>query len=157
MRKIMFLLIIFLALPNILWAADPIVGTWKTNLKKSTVSDGQRTIKEEISIYREIEGGLMELAASTVYEDGTAEYNKLVWPKEGGVVKFLSATLPEGMLYVEVLVEPGHWFASIIKDKKQIGLYHKVISKDIKTMNQLYTGLDDNGNPITIKKVLERQ
>ena len=157
MRKIMFLLIIFLALPNILWAADPIVGTWKTNLKKSTVLDGQRKIKEEISIYREIEGGLMELAASTVYEDGTAEYNKLVWPKEGGIVNFLSVKLPEEMLYVEVLVEPGHWYASITEDKKQIGLYHKVVSKDKKTMMQVYTGHDDNGKPLTIKKVLERQ
>ena len=157
MRKIMFLLIIFLALPNILWAADPIVGTWKTNLKKSTVLDGQRRIKEEISIYREIEGGLMELAASTVYEDGTAEYNKLVWPKEGGIVNFLSVKLPEEMLYVEVLVEPGHWYASITEDKKQIGLYHKVVSKDKKTMMQVYTGQDDNGKPLTIKKVLERQ
>ena len=157
MRKIMFLLIIFLALPNILWAADPIVGTWKTNLKKSAISDGQRKIKEEISIYREIEGGLMELAASTVYEDGTAEYNKLVWPKEGGIVNFLSVKLPEEMLYVEVLVEPGHWYASITEDKKQIGLYHKVVSKDKKTMMQVYTGHDDNGKPLTIKKVLERQ
>ncbi|MFW9943129.1 MAG: hypothetical protein ACFFFT_18975 [Candidatus Thorarchaeota archaeon] len=81
----------------------------------------------------------------------------MTWPKEGGAAKFFSATLPKEMLYVEVLVEPGHWFASITMDKKQIGLYHKVISKDKKTMKQVYTGLDDNGKPITIKKVLERQ
>ena len=157
MRKIMFLLVIFLALPNTLWAADPIIGTWKTNIEKSTASDGQKKIKEEISTYREIEGGLIELAASTVYEDGTAESSKWAWPKEGGVAKCVTKTLPEEMLYVEVLVEPGHWYASITEDKKQIGLYHKVVSKDKKTMMQVYTGHDDNGKPLTIKKVFERQ
>ena len=157
MRKIMFLLVILLALPDTLWAADPIIGTWKTNLEKSAASDGEKKIKEEICIYREIEGGLVELDASTVYEDGTAESSKWAWPKEGEVAKCVTKTLPEEMLYVEVLVGPGHWFASITMDKKQIGLYHKEVSKDKKTMNQVYTGLDDNGKPITIKKVLERQ
>lgn len=157
MRKIIFLLVILLTLPDTLRAADPIIGTWKTNIEKITAPDGEKKIKEEITTYREIEGGLIELAASTVYEDGTAESNKLVWPKEGGVVKFLSTALPEEMLYIEVLVEPGHWFASITRDKKQIGLYHKVVSRDKKTMMQVYTGLDNNGKPLTIKKVLERQ
>lgn len=57
----------FLALPNTLWAADPIISSWKTNIEKSTASDGERKIKEEITTYREIEGGLIELAALTVY------------------------------------------------------------------------------------------
>ncbi len=157
MQKIMLLLIIILALPGTLWASDPIVGTWKTNLEKSTAPSAGKKIKKEISIYSEIEDGLMELDAVTVYEDGTSEANKLVWPKQGGVVEFLSVKLPEEMLYVEVLAEPGHWYAAIMKDKKQTGLYHKVVSRDGKTMMQVYTGIDDNGKPVTIKKVLERQ
>jgi hypothetical protein len=43
-----------------------------------------------------------------------------------------------------------------MKDGKQIARYHKIVSKDGKTMRQTLTG-DKGGNPISIMKVLERQ
>ena len=70
MRNILFLLILLFSFSNTLWASDPIIGTWKTNLEKSSFPADQKKIKEDINTYREIEGGLIELTISTVFEDG---------------------------------------------------------------------------------------
>jgi hypothetical protein len=43
-----------------------------------------------------------------------------------------------------------------MKDGKQIARYHKIVSKDGKTMKQTLTGSKD-GKSIYIMKVLERQ
>ncbi len=157
MRKIIFLLFVLFALPNTLWAADPIIGTWKTNLKKSSFPADQKKIKEDINTYREIEGGLIELNISTVFEDGSTDSGTWTWPKEGGVAKCISKPLAEGLLYVEGFVEPGHWYASITLNGKQVALYHKIISRDGMTMRQTYTGTNDEGRPLKIIKVLEKQ
>ncbi|NLD35897.1 MAG: hypothetical protein GX654_03425 [Desulfatiglans sp.] len=157
MRKIIFLFFIILSLPNTLWAADPIIGTWKLNIAKSVLPADQKNIKEDINIYRDIEGDLMELAISTVFEDGSTDSGKWTWPREGGVAKCLSKTLPAGLLYVEGYVEPGHWFAVITQNGNQVGLYHKIISKDGKTMTQTFKGVDEQGKSLNIMKIMEKQ
>ena len=50
MRKVIFLLIIILSLPNTLWAADPIIGTWRLNIEKSKL---QTTPKEQTDAARD--------------------------------------------------------------------------------------------------------
>jgi hypothetical protein len=155
MRKIIFILFIF-TFPGTLWAADPIIGTWKTNLEKSTFPADQQGIKEDINTYREIEGDLIELSIKTINPDGSLYTALWTWPKQGGFAKVLSRTLDEGVIYVQTLIEPGHWCVNIMKDGKQIARYHKIVSKDGKTMRQTLIG-DKDGNPISIMKVLERQ
>ena len=65
--------------------------------------------------------------------------------------------LPKGMFYVEVLGGLDHGYASTNMDKRQTALYHKTVCKDEKIMKLLYKGLNDNGKPSTIMKVLEKQ
>ena len=155
MRKIFFILII-LAFPGYLWASDPIIGTWKTNLEKSSFPVDQQGIKEDTNTYREIDGDLIELSIKTINPDGSLYTALWTWPKQGGYAKVLSRTLEEGIVYVQTLIEPGHWCVNIMKDGKQIARYHKVVSKDGKTMRQTLTGSKD-GKSIYIMKVLERQ
>lgn len=45
MRKVIFLLIIILSLPTILWAADPIIETWKLHVEKSKESPNKELIE----------------------------------------------------------------------------------------------------------------
>ena len=156
MRKIILLLLVF-SFPGTLWAADPLIGTWKTNIEKSSLPADQQGMKEDINTYREIEGDLIELSISTIQEDGSLYTAKWIWPKEGGFAKCLSRTLDEGVLYVQTLLEEGHWCVCIMKDGKQIARYHKVVSKDGKTMRQTLTGMDGEGNSVNIIKLLERQ
>jgi len=155
MRKIIFILFIF-SFPGILWAADPIIGTWKTNFEKSSFPADQQGIKEDTNTYREIDGNLIELSIKTINPDGSLYTALWTWPKQGGFAKVLSRTLDEGVIYVQTLIEPGHWCVNIMKDGKQIARYHKVVSKDGKTMRQTLIGSKD-GKPISIMKVLERQ
>ncbi|MGD9162119.1 MAG: hypothetical protein PVG39_27155, partial [Desulfobacteraceae bacterium] len=155
MRKIFFILVI-LSLSGNLWAADPLIGIWKTNLEKSSFPAEQQGIKEDINTYREIEGGLIELSIRTVNPDGSIYTALWTWPKEGGYAKVLSRTLDEGIIYVQTHIDSGHWCVNIMKDGKQIARYHKIVSKDGKTMKQSLIGSRD-GKPIKVIKLLERQ
>ena len=70
MRTIIFTLFI-LSFPGTIWAVDPIVGVWKTDLEKSSFPADQQGIKEDINTYREIEGDLIELSIKTINPDGS--------------------------------------------------------------------------------------
>ena len=155
MRKIFFILLI-LSFPGTLWAADPIIGTWKTNLEISSFPPEQQGIMEDINTYREIDGDLIELSIKTINPDGSLYTALWRWPKQGGYAEVLSRTLDEGVVYVQTLIEPGHWCVCIMKDGIQIARYHKVVSKDGKTMRQTLIGSRDD-KPMKIMKVLERQ
>jgi hypothetical protein len=66
MRKAIVLMSI-LGLTGSLWAADPIIGTWKLNVIKSKA---QAYVKERTEMYREIEGDQIEFADSEIRPDG---------------------------------------------------------------------------------------
>ena len=134
-----------LSLPSVIWAADPIIGTWKTNLEISSFPPEQQGIMEDINTYREIEGDLIELSIKTINPDGSLYTAKWTWPKQGGFAKCLSRTLDEGVIYVQTLIEPGHWCVNIMKNGIQAARYHKVVSKDGQTMRQSLTGMDREG------------
>ena len=155
MRKILFILFVLSFHVN-LWAADPLIGMWKTNLEKSSFPADQQGIKEDINTYREIEGDLIELSIKTINPDGSVYTALWTWPKEGGFAKVLSRTLDEGIIYVQTHIDEGHWCVNIMKDGKQIARYHKIVSKDGKTMKQSLIGSKD-GKPIRVIKLLERQ
>jgi hypothetical protein len=155
MQKI--LLILFIAIfPGTIWAADPLIGIWKTNLEKSSFPPSQQGIKEDINTYREIEGGLIELSIKTINPDGSVYTALWTWPKEGGYAKVLSRTLPEGIVYVQTHIDEGHWCVNLMKDGVQFARYQKIVSKDGKTMKQSLIGTKD-GEPIRVIKLLERQ
>ncbi len=151
MRKVIFLLIIILSVPGVLWAADPIIGTWK--LKSTNIEN----LKEAVNIYREIEGDMIELTDKNILKDGTTQESKWIWPKEGGVAKCISREMPEIMEYVEILVEPGHWYVSIMVNGRKVAMYHKKVSKDGKTLTQTLVGTNAEGESGDEMRVYERQ
>ena len=71
MRKAMLLLAI-LGLTGSLWAADPIIGTWKLNISKSKFSPivlamkNQPSPKEETEVYREVDTDWIEFSDGTL-------------------------------------------------------------------------------------------
>ena len=156
MRKIILILMI-LSFPGTLWAADPIIGTWKTNLEKSSFPAEQQGIREDINTYREIGDDMIELSIKTINPDGSLYTALWTWPKQGGFASCLSRDLDEGVIYVQTFIEPGHWCVCIMRNGIQTARYHKVVSKDGKTMKQTLTGMDREGRPVNIIKVLERQ
>lgn len=136
MRKIVMLMTM-LGLASSLWAADPIIGTWKLNVAKSKIPQSESSPKEQTEIYREV-GSNIEFSVTTTQTDGSVVSGKLSWPKEGGAVKAVAGQVPKGRSYVEILVGPGEWYAAVLNNGKQLGFIHKTISKDRKTMIQTF-------------------
>ena len=155
MRKTMLMLAVF-GLAGSLWAADPIIGTWKLNIAKSTFSPNVPAVKENTDVYREIEGGQIELTYTATEKDGSATLLKLTWPVQGGMAKVLQGD-PAGTTWVETLIAPGEWYATYLRDGKQFQTRHKAISKDGKTMRQTLRGFDAQGKPFELLLVSDRQ
>ncbi len=137
MRKTMMLLAI-LGLTGPLWAADPIIGTWKLNVAKSTIPPSESSPKGQTEIYREMDGDQIEFSVTITQKDGSVVSGKLTWPKQGGTVKAPAGQLPKGRSYVEILVAPGEWYVAVLDNGKQTAFIHKTISKDRKTMTQTF-------------------
>ena len=140
MRKVIFIFFIaILSFPNILWAVDPIIGTWKCT------SPGHPDLKEETHIYREVEGDMIELSAAQISKDGSSNSFRTIWPKEGGIVKSLSGEFKEGRLYIEVLDESNNWYLFIIRNGRQHIMYHKIVSEDGKTLTMIFKANGPDG------------
>ena len=153
MRKALLLLAV-LGFTSSLWAADPIIGTWKLNVEKSRLlPNRQKSSKESIEIYQEIEGDQIKLTRSS---SGTV----VKWPKQGGIAVSTwesSAQSTEGNWLVQTLVAPGEWYVTYIENHKQIGFIHKVVSKDGKTMTQTMKFADNQGRLMERIRVFEKQ
>ncbi len=149
MRKVILFLVI-LSLPGTLWAADPIIGTWKCT------SPGHPDLKEEIHIYREVEGDMIELIANQILKDGSSKSFRTIWPKEGGIVKSLSEEFKEGRLYVELLDEPGNWYLFILRNGRQGTMYHKIVSEDGKTLTMIFKTTTSDGKQYNGKDVYKK-
>ena len=78
MKRAVLFLVVF-AMVGSLWAADPIIGTWKLNVEESKFSpilkDIQPPPKERTEVYREIEGDLIEFSSTTIAQD-VADHEK---------------------------------------------------------------------------------
>ena len=154
MRKAM-LLLAFLTLAGSLWAADPIIGTWKLNLEKSKGSQPSAAPKEQLEVYRELDSGEIELTLTRTMVDGTSSLSKLTWPAQGGTVTFVQSD-PRGRSLVETLIAPGEWYVTYMRDGKQYLTVHKVVSKDKKMLMQTFKGIF-SGKSIVSVSVFERQ
>ena len=145
-------------MPTTLWAADPIIGTWKLNAEKSKTNRpaDEQNLKEETAIYSGIDEDMIELFGTTTFKDGSSDSSKWTWPREGGIAKCMSRTIPVDLLLVELLLDPGQWCVSRMSRGRQIASYNKVVSKDGKTMTQTLIGVDEGGTPLDVK-VFEKQ
>jgi hypothetical protein len=83
MRKAMLFLTVF-ALAGSLWAADPIIGTWKLNTAKSKDPGKKLTKKEKTATVRDVNVDQIEFIENGIKTDGTKYSTKDVFPKQGG-------------------------------------------------------------------------
>jgi hypothetical protein len=134
-----------LSLPNLLFAADPIIGTWKLNVAKSKTLPNEEPVKELTETYREIDRNLIAFTYEAIQTDGTKSLYTATWPAEGGAVTAPEGMLPQGGTYVETLMVPGNWYVTVMQDGKQITSVHKVISNDGQMMTQKISVSSDGG------------
>jgi hypothetical protein len=147
------LLIALFALAGSLYAAAPIIGTWKLNMAKSKSPSQQMNLKELTEIYREIEPDKMELTRRGIGADGSLFLEKYIYPRQGGIVDRIglggedtSPNLDAGI--IGIFVAPSEWYTVFLKSGTQYMLIHKSISKDGKTMRQTVRIIDEKGKPV---------
>ena len=163
MRKAMLFLTMF-ALAGSVWAADPIIGTWKLNLSKSrSRGGGDLTVKERTDVYREIEGNQIEWTRTETRADGSSSSSRLIWPQQGGIVILLLpgkepvTKTPDGESIIETLIEPGKWYVTRMRDGKQRSVYQKNVSSDGKTLSIIVKGYDEQGKPYESLTVYDKK
>ena len=145
MRKALLMLAIF-GLAGSLWAADPIIGTWKLDIDKSKQPKSWNDDKSLTEAYREIDSNRIELTRDGIRSDGSAIDGKYIWSQQGGAVqgRYLDFDL------VQLLIEPGEWYVLFLRDGEQVFFIHKKISEDGKTMHQTVVEKDEQGNNQTV-------
>jgi len=154
MRRTLLLFALF-GLAGSLWAADPIIGTWKLNISESKAD---ASLKEEIEVYRELNSDQIELTLTTTYTGGFSALWRYTWPAQGGVATRHQGPPREGdILELETLIAPGEWVLTRMRDGKQYNTVHKIISKDGKTMRQTRRGTSLQGTPVDRVSVFDRQ
>jgi len=155
-------LVVLLGLSGSLFAADPLVGTWKLNVDKSKATGPgkypARPLKEWTVVYEEHEGQLV-CSEAEIYEDGSPVLVKFTVPSTGGTVHFSQTDLPEGVsMTLSPRREDSHtadW--PVEMGGKVIATARDVVSSDGKTLTSTIRGNDAEGKPYELIVVLERQ
>lgn len=143
MRKVM-LIIIILCLPSTIWATDPIIGTWKLNVDKSTFPPGtEYAMKEQTLVVRELDDKI-EFSFKGTLMDGSAQSSKYTRAKVGGEVT-REPPPPEGTSFVDTVMNSGEWYVTVMQTGIQIGVYHWNVSKDGKTISETSEGRNSDG------------
>jgi len=141
MKKILALVMLATALfAGPAFAADPIVGTWKLNVAKSTFSSGQE-LKSGSRVYTEADGVYTleqkmsgadgkEMSYRVQYSDG-----KDMKQSMGGALDTTHAKK----------LDANTWDFDLKKDGKVVGHVHRVVSADGKTLTVHNTGMMVSG------------
>ena len=154
MRKVI-LLIAICSLSSTLWAADPIIGTWKMNPAKSKFPSPQLTQKEQTEVYREIGNGRIELTYRSISNDGALNLEVFIFPAQGGTADVVKGAVA-GRTYIETKFSTNEWYATCLENGKQLWVLHKAISKDGKTLTKTSREIDEQGNSLEYYLVLEK-
>ncbi len=159
MRRALLLLAI-LGLSSVLWAGDPIIGTWKLNTAKSKFSPailrGQAPLKEAIMTIREL-GEQIEIIYKGMRTDGSPVLQQSTFPREGGVLKYQTGSPGDGVAVIFTRFDPYNGCFTRLQDGKQVYVNVTFISKDGKIQQDDYKGTDARGIAFEQTVVYERQ
>ena len=122
------------------FAADPIVGTWKLNVAKSTFSSGQE-LKAGSRVYTEADG-VYTLDQKMAGADGK-EMSYRVQYSDG---KDMKQSMGGGLDTTHAKkIDANTWDFDLKKDGKVVGHVHRVVSADGKTLTVHNTGMMISG------------
>jgi hypothetical protein len=139
-RPLSFIMLaaVFFASPA--FAADPVVGTWKLNVAKSTFSTGA-ALKAGTRVYTEA-NGLYTLDQKLTGADGKQMSNRVQY-QDGKELK--QATTGPADTTLAKKIDANTWDFDLKKDGKVVGHVHRVVSADGKTLTVNNTGMQLSG------------
>lgn len=158
MKKIMVVLAC-LVFAGVLWAEDPMIGTWKVNFSKSKVPAGLMPKVAEISMTcRELDADTYELIATYGLKDGSrVPVYTLTVPKRGGMQTYQQGGPGKGVSVVTTWIDPYTHHNTYLENGKQISLMLVSFSKDGKNYTATQEIKDAQGNPVLLSFLYEKQ
>ena len=153
MKKLLSLILlagVFFAGP--VFAADPIVGTWKLNVAKSKFSEGA-ALTAGTRVYTEADG-LYTLDQKLTRADGKEVSGQSQY-RDGKEVKQPAGGFADTSLAKKI--NANTWDFELKKDGKVISHVHRVVSADGKTLTVLNTGRHLSGGTGDETLVFDKQ
>jgi hypothetical protein len=134
-------------------ATDPMIGTWKINVEKSTFSPGP-PLKSGFVTYEPTADGMTKTTADLVTGDGTKQHIEYTATDDG---KEHPITGAPGIDTVSVKkIDANTWERTDKKDGKVVGTLTRRISSDGKTITVTIKGANAQGKPVENTVVLEK-
>jgi hypothetical protein len=158
MRRIFSLALIVFAITSAAAAfgADNSLGTWKANLEKTKYTPTPWPVKSVTSVREAVPGGV-KVTNTGERTDGTAIDSTYTAKYDGSP----SSVSGQGAPYDNVSIKQVNANTFAYDAKKMAGKYHAhgriVISPDGKTMTMTAKGTDQDGKPMTITLVYDKQ
>jgi hypothetical protein len=119
---------------------DPMAGTWKLNVVKSTIPPGPTAPKELTQVIR-TRGDQVVFDQTGTQTDGSPLSMNGTSPKQGGLSKLQQGALPAGITIVQTVIDAYNGYVTLLMDGKQVQVNHTAISKDGKTMTVTRKGI----------------
>lgn len=135
------------------WAGDPVLGTWRLNLNKSTFSPGPAP-KNQVRTYEAHNGGV-QVTIKTVGADG--EFTSVQHPLnyDGKAYAVVGSTQTDAIILEKI---DEYTSEAVLKHATTvIGRNRRVVSRDGKTLTITYEGRNNLSQPVKNVAVYDRQ
>ncbi|MEK7404344.1 MAG: hypothetical protein AAB225_04480 [Acidobacteriota bacterium] len=143
-----------LAVSVALWAADPLLGTWKLNLEKSKYG-ARPAPKSSIATFAAQEGGMIKYTADAVDAKGEAMHMEWSAKLDGKDYPVIGSPMADTVVGKRINARTMEW--TVKKEGKVAVTGKSVISRDGKTLTAVWNGTDEKGQPQSWTAVSERQ
>jgi hypothetical protein len=145
----------FLLAGGILFAADPIAGTWKLNVSKSKTITG-RPVPKDAEAVIVVRGDEYEATGTMTSADGKALKGKFTVPVKGGPVNLFGGTTPSISSSMKRVDKRTLEFTNT-RDGKVVQTVRVEISRDGKTMQRDVRIFDAQGKVSEDLEIYEKQ
>ena len=152
--RLLLISLLVLVLTGTVFAADPFVGTWKTNASQSKLAQVGDWMKQATVRFGEA-GGQFTFDYKGILINGSSFSHKGNRPLAGGIIQ--SPQLTEGTVAYVTVIGPGDAYVTTFQNGKQTVWEHYVVSKDGKTLAITTKGTDAKGKPAEALYILDRQ
>jgi hypothetical protein len=136
-----------------LWAADPILGTWKLNLQKSTFLPGP-AFQSETRNYEEQKDGV-KVTIRTVDGKGRQVTSVYLTTPDGEQHSVSGSGGPADSVALKRINEYTSE-STLLHAGKEIAKTTRVVSPDGKTMTITYKGSNPDGNQVNYTLIFDR-
>jgi hypothetical protein len=147
------LVIAFCSLNGVVWAADPVLGTWKLNLEKSSYNPGPAP-KSQTRIYEAHPEGI-RVTIKTTMPDGRSTSVQHPLNYDGKEHPITGSSQSDAIVLQKI---DDYTSEAVLKHaSKVLGRNRRVVSNDGKTMTISYEGTDNRGRQVKNIGVYEKR